>query len=33
MVQIFRNSLDGAAELLIEQLEIVKAKGFAVQVS
>jgi hypothetical protein len=33
MVWIFQKSLDGAADLLIEQLEVVKAKGFAVQVS
>ena len=33
MAWVFQWSLDGTANLLIEQLEIVKAKGFAVQVS
>jgi hypothetical protein len=33
MAWVFQYSLDGTANLLIEQLEIVKAKGFAVQVS
>ena len=33
MAWIFQRSLDGAANLLIEQLEMVKAKKFAVQVS
>jgi len=33
MAWVFQFSLDGAANLLIEQLEIVKAKEFAVQVS
>ena len=33
MAWIFQGSLDGTANLLIEQLEMVKAKGFPVQVS
>jgi hypothetical protein len=33
MMWIFQESLDKTAELLIAQLEMVKAKGSAVQVS
>lgn len=33
MVWVFQKPLDMVADLLVEQLEMVKAKGFAVQVS
>jgi hypothetical protein len=32
MVKVYQESLDGAAELLTEQLELAKAKGYSVKV-